>query len=160
MYLDVLLSFIRLGVISRHGGSGETRKMLKLSPPDRFDFSKTLDWPDWKQNFLRFRLATNLHKEDGDVQVSALIYRMGKEAEHMYKSFTLEKGDEAKFDVILAKIDGHFLLKRNTIHERARFHQRNQKQGESIESIVRSLCELREQFVIADTRQDCHQNFR
>ena len=74
--------------------------MLKLSPPDRFDFSKPLDWPDWKQNFLRFRLVTKLHKEDGDVQVSALIYTMGREAEHVYKSFTLEEGDEAKFDVI------------------------------------------------------------
>ena len=107
--------------------------MLKLSPPDRFDFSKPLDWPDWKQNFLRFRLATKLHKEDGDVQVSALIYTMGREAEHVYKSFTLEEGDEAKFDVILAKFDGHFVPKRNTIHERARFYQRNQKHGESVE---------------------------
>ena len=106
--------------------------MLKLSPPDRFDFSKPLDWPDWKQNFLRFRLATKLHKEDGDMQVSALIYTMGREAEHVYKSFTLEEGDEAKFDMILAKFDGHFVPKRNTIHEQAWFYQRNQKQGESV----------------------------
>ena len=118
--------------------------MLKLSPPDRFDSSKPLDWPDWKQNFLRFRLATKLHKEDGDVQVSALIYTMGREAEHVYKSFTLEEGDEAKFDVILAKFDGHFVPKRNTIHERARLYQRNQKQGESGESFVRGLYELAE----------------
>ena len=80
-------------MISRHGGSGETRKMLKLSPPDRFDFSKPLDWPDWKEDFPRFRLATKLHKEAGDVQVSTLIYTMGREAEHVYKSFTLEEGD-------------------------------------------------------------------
>ena len=29
--------------ISRHGGSGETWKMLKLGPPERFDFFKPLD---------------------------------------------------------------------------------------------------------------------
>ena len=33
---------------------------------------------------------------------------MGREAEHVYNSFTLEEGDKAKFDVILAKFDGHF----------------------------------------------------
>ena len=91
--------------------------MLKLSPPEKFDFSKPLDWPDWKQNFLRFRLATKLHKEEGAVQVSALIYTMGREAEHVYKSFTLAaEGDDAKFDVILAKFDEHLVPKRNIIH--------------------------------------------
>jgi len=118
--------------------------MLKLSPPDRFDFSKPLDWPDWKQNFLRFRLTRKLHKEDGDVQVSALIYTMGREAEHVYKSLTLEEGDEAKFDALLAKFDGHFVPKRNTIHEQARVLQKESKGRESVELFVRSLYELAE----------------
>ena len=118
--------------------------MLKFSSPERFDFSKPLHWPDWKQNFLRFRLATKLHKEDGDVQVSALVYTMGREAEHVYKSFTFAEIDEKKFDVILAKFDEHFVPKRNVIHERARFHQRNQRQGETVESFVRSLHEIAE----------------
>ena len=118
--------------------------MLKLSPPERFDFSKPLDWPDRKQNLMRFRLATKLHKEEGAVKVSALIYTMRREAEHVYKSFTLAEGDNAKFDVILAKYDENFVPKRNIIHERARFHQRNQKQEVTVESFVRSLCELAE----------------
>ena len=58
------------------------------------------------------------------MQVSALVYTMGREAEHVYKSFTLADGDDAKFDVMLAKFDEHFVPKRNVIHERARFHQR------------------------------------
>ena len=118
--------------------------MLKLSPPERFDFFKPLDWPDWKQNFLQFRLATKLHKEDGDVQVSALVYTMERETEHVYKSFTLAEGDEKKFDVILDKFDEHFVPKRNVIHERARFYQRNQRQGETVEWFVRSLYEIAE----------------
>ena len=95
--------------------------MLKLSPPEKFDFSKPLDWPDWKQNFLRFRLATKFHKEEGVmqvsaliytmgrkakhvVQVSALIYTMGRKAEHVYKSFTLADRDDAKFDRDFSKV--------------------------------------------------------
>ena len=57
------------------------------------------------------------------MQVSALINTMGREAEHVLKSFTLAEGDDSKIGVILAKVDEHFVLKRNIIHERARFHK-------------------------------------
>ena len=63
-------------------------------------------------------------KAEHVLQVSALIYTMGRKAEHVYKSFTLADRDDTKFDVILAKFDEHFVSKGNTIHERARFHQR------------------------------------
>ena len=118
--------------------------MLKLGPPERLDFSKPFDWPNWKQNFLRFRLATKLHKEEGAVQVSVLIYTMGREAGHVFKSFTLAEGDDGKIGVIFAKSNDHFVPKRNIIHEPARFHQRNQNKGKTVESFVRSLYELAE----------------
>ena len=75
------------------------------------------------------------------MQVSALINTMGREAEHVLKSFTLAEGDDSKIGVILAKVDEHFVLKRNIIHKRVHFHQRNQNQGETVESFVRGLYE-------------------
>lgn len=69
------------------------------------------------------------------MQVSALIYTMGKEAEHIHKSFTLVEGDDAKFDVF----DEHFVPKWNIIHERARFHQRNRKQEERSNCLYEAL---------------------
>ena len=39
------------------------------------------------------------------MQVSALIYTMGREAEHVLKSFTLVEEDDSKIGVILAKVD-------------------------------------------------------
>lgn len=89
--------------ISRHGGIAETRKMLTLSPQERFDFSKPLDWLYWKHSFQGFRLATKVHKEEGDDCGNAHIYSMGREAEHVLMSFTLAKGGNKKFDVILTK---------------------------------------------------------
>ena len=86
--------------ISRHGGNAETRKMLTLSPQERLDFSKPLDW---KHGCQRFRLATKLQKEEGDDCRNALIYTMGREAEHVLMSFTFAKGGNKKFDVILTK---------------------------------------------------------
>ncbi len=57
-----------------------------------------------KQRFQRFRSATKLDKEDGEIQVSSLIYAMGNEVEHIFKSFTFnEEGDKKKFDVVLRK---------------------------------------------------------
>ena len=52
--------------------------MAKFAPPESFDFSKPETWPEWKQRFLRFRLATKLNKEEEEVQVAALLYGMGK----------------------------------------------------------------------------------
>ena len=62
--------------------------MSKFNPPSNFQFDKPNEWPEWRDRFSCYRLATKLNKDDGEVQVSALIYVMGNEAEHIYKSMT------------------------------------------------------------------------
>ncbi|KAK7103952.1 hypothetical protein V1264_018740 [Littorina saxatilis] len=110
--------------------------------PDAFDFTQPTKWPEWKQRFERYRSASKLDKDEEKVQVSALIYAMGNEAERIFLSFGLSDADSKKFDVVLGKFDGYFVPKRNIIHERARFHVRNQKPDENIETYVRALHEL------------------
>ena len=79
--------------------------MPKFNPPTSFNFSNPSEWPDWKHRFERYRIATKLHKD-------YLIYAMGKEAEHIFKSLVFdEAGDEEKYEKIMQK--------KNVIHERA-----------------------------------------
>ncbi|GFR87680.1 Pol polyprotein [Elysia marginata] len=59
----------------------------KLPPPERFDFSRPAGWPEWKRWFLRYRAAIKLDRENADVQISTLIYSMGKEADNIFTQF-------------------------------------------------------------------------
>ncbi|KAM9409964.1 uncharacterized protein KZ484_002057 isoform 1-T2 [Pholidichthys leucotaenia] len=119
--------------------------MAKFNPPESFPFHRPNEWAGWKERFLRFRTATKLNKEDGEIQVSSLIYAMGPEAENIFKSFSFtEETDQKKFDVVLGKYDEYFCPKRNVIHERACFHQRLQRPGEKVEMFIRALFEMSE----------------
>ena len=118
--------------------------MLKLDLPEKLDFAKPHEWPDWKQRFERLRCATKLNKEDEVLQMNALIYTMGKEAEHVFKAFTFAEGDEKKYTKVIEKFDEHFVPKSNIIHKRACFHRRVQREGETVEAFIRNLYELAE----------------
>ena len=118
---------------------------MRFNPPESFNFGNPSEWPEWKQRFLRFQEATKLGKEDESVQISTLIYVMGKEAEHVFKSFVFEDAENAKkFAPVLKKFDDYFVPKRNIIHERAKFHQCRQNPGENVETFVRNLYEIAE----------------
>ena len=122
--------------------------MAKFPPPANFDFSRPNEWPEWRARFERFRIATRLDQEDGVVQVSSLIYAMGREADKIFSAFNFaavaegENDPRDDFDIVLGKFDEHFVPKRNVIHERAKFYNRSQQAGESVEEFLRSLREL------------------
>ena len=144
--------------------------MPRYQPPEAFDFLKPGTWPDWRARFLRYFTLEKLGEEKGEVQVSALVYTMGREAESIYKSFkfppapaaapadvpddeqaggeddsvdTLEAPVDPKHDfkTVIKLFDEYFIPRRNTIHERTKFYQRTQHNGESVENFVRSLHE-------------------
>lgn len=127
--------------------------MPKFNPPAPLNFDEPSKWQEWKQCFCRYRLATRLHRDEGEEQVSALIYAMGRQAENIYQSFEFEPvinlvvlpppaDPRNDFDTVLAKFEAYFVPKRNTIYERTKFYKRSQQQGESIECFVRNLHEL------------------
>lgn len=77
--------------------------------------------------FSRFRLATKLNKDDGEIQVSSLIYAIGSEAEKIFSSFVFTTEDQKKDYELILKFDEYFIPRRNVIHERACFYQLTQQ---------------------------------
>ncbi|CAL9690511.1 unnamed protein product [Knipowitschia caucasica] len=105
--------------------------MAKFGPPETFDFSKQAEWPIWRRRFDRYRVATKLDRDSGEVQVNTLLYALGREAEPIYDSFVYsdsedensddEERTQSRFDYskVIAKFTEHFVPKRNVIHDRA-----------------------------------------
>jgi hypothetical protein len=120
-----------------------TLDMAKFNPPEEFNVNNAAEWPEWRQRFSRFMIATKLNKESAEIQISTLIYSIGKEAENIFNSFAFENPDDSKdYDKVLEKFNDYFVPRKNVIHERARFHQRCQNPDETVEMFVRSLYDI------------------
>ena len=127
----------------------------RINPPDAFDFRKPEEWPRWIRRFERFRSATELNEDEEQKQINMLIYIMGEEADDVYKSFTFEaEGDDQKYDIVKEKFEGHFIVKRNVIYERAKFNNRKQEPTESVDSFITDLYCLSEYCEYDTLRED------
>ena len=124
--------------------------MPSFTLPQQFNFREPQGWPEWRSQFQRFRTASELTDKNGEVQVSSLIYSMGPEAEKIFTQFGLVDVEASDFHTVIGRFNDYFEPKRNVIHEGAKFHKRNQKEGESVEEYIRHLYELSEHADFAD----------
>ena len=69
---------------------------------------------------------------------------MGDEADNILKSFGMSADDRKKYNAVKNKFEGHFIIKRNVIFERARFNMRVQTEGESVDNFITDLYALAE----------------
>ena len=116
----------------------------QIAPPKRFTFSNPESWPQWARRFERFRLASELSKQKEEYQINTLVYTMGDAAEDILRSFSLSDEQPKSYETVLAKFHGYFVKKRNVIFERAKFNQRRQQEGESVDDFITSLHSLSE----------------
>lgn len=72
-------------------------------------------------------------------QVDALIYCLGGDTQDILAAAALLEEDKADFDKVIEVLQNHRIGKSNVIHERARFHQRKQEPGETVEAFVTAL---------------------
>ena len=94
--------------------------------------------------FRSRQMCNEAEQKNKELQINALIYTLGKEAEHIhvFNALTFKEGDEKKYNVALNKFEEHFVRKWNIIQEWACFHQCVQKDGETVEAFIENLYEL------------------
>ena len=61
---------------------------------------------------------------------------MGDEADDILASFGLNEADSKKYDVVKGKFENYFIKKRNVIFECAKFNQRIQEKGETVDQFI------------------------
>ena len=69
---------------------------------------------------------------------------MGDTADDLFPSFDLNEADRKKYKPVTEKFDSHFVIKKNIIHEGAKFNMRSRKEGEPIDSFITGLYALAE----------------
>ena len=123
---------------------------FQIAPPEPFDFTVPENWLSWSRRFDRFREVSGLEMKDDGIQISTLVYAMGSKAEEILAAFTLTKTQREDYSQVKAAFDGHFLKKKNTIFERAKFNQRRQRKEETADSFITDLYTLAEHCEFGD----------
>ena len=101
-----------------------------------------------------------LEKEEPKYRVQSLLYNMGMpESKRIMDSFALSEADAVKFATVVAAFDRYFTPHRNIVHERAVFHQRHQKKGETVESYVSALRDLAQHCKFKDVEDQIRDVF-
>ena len=116
--------------------------------------TKPQDWERWIRRFDRFRLASNLNATLEENQVNTLVYCMGDEAEDVLKGLTLTADERKGYTDVKAGLDAFFVPKRNVIYERAKFNQRVQLPGETVDSFITALYGLAEHCKYGQLRNE------
>ena len=91
-----------------------------------------------------------LNGKSEEMQVNAFIQYMGDQADDILVSFGISDKDKKRYNTVRQKFEGHFVLCRNTIYERAKFNQRKQNPGETADDFITVLYGLIEYYEYGD----------
>ena len=114
----------------------------QIPPPTSFNFKQPEEWSRWVQRFERYRTASGIG--DGEVAVNTLLYTMGQQADDILKSIQITDDELKVFKTVKEKFETHFIVRRNTIFERAKFNRRSQEENEPVDDFITDLYTLAE----------------
>ena len=75
--------------------------MIRLQPPEPFNFRNPDDWQHWKSRFQQFRDASGLSTEGSSKQVSTFLYCLGEEAKSILASTGVTTDDRKDYATVL-----------------------------------------------------------
>jgi len=107
---------------------------FQIAPPEQFNFTQPDKWPKWIRRFERFRETSGLDRKAKSNQVNTLLYCMGDKADDILCSL-----NGGRKETVKTKLEGYFVKCRNPIFECAKFNQRQQERGESVDSFITAL---------------------
>ena len=125
--------------------------------PSEFSFKAT-DWQAWSVAWTRYMRLAEIHKQNDEHQIDALVYHMGTDkaekvmgtfkygkkaivnpeyAEDNSKPPTLEADESDKcYAEVLSKFQNHYVPKVNVVNESQNYNKRKQNTTESIDDFI------------------------
>ena len=67
---------------------------------------------------------------------------MGDDADDIFSALPMTADERKKYETLKSKLEGHFIIKRNVIFERAKFNLTFQKENESVDNFITDLFTL------------------
>jgi len=108
-----------------------------VSPPPPIELSGNLqlNWKQWKQVWSAYELVTRLNQQNDEYRVAAFITCIGPKALSIHNGLPFLNPEERKnMAKIIELWESYCLGKTNIIYERYIFNNRNQKEGETVET--------------------------
>lgn len=78
---------------------------------------------------------------------------MGRKSREILRSVGVKDEEFKKFDLIKSRLDGYFVHTKNTVYESARFNQRRQQLGETVDQFATELHRLAERCEFQDMKE-------
>ena len=99
-------------------------------------------WSEWKEMWEHYSVASKVNKEEGDVQVAALLTAIGPEARKVFKTWNLSATERKDIKGVIERFDNYCNPRKNIPFERYLFNSRQQEPGESFDRYVTALRQI------------------
>ena len=85
------------------------------------DYNVAEKWSEWKEMWEHYSVASKVHKEEGDVQVAALLTAIGPEARKVFKTWNLSATERKDIKGVIERFDNYCNPRKNSTAKQSYF---------------------------------------